>query len=321
MGNKNNIIEVNAIDKEVTIGIFSPSEPVINKRIEKFNAGINLLHENGFKTKLSKNVFAHTNYTAGDVKTRINDIHDLLDDDNVDILLSSWGGKGCSQLLKYLDYEKIKIAKKPILGFSDPCVLTNYISATTGLVTFYGPNVVGKLDQTSHLDFTILKPNLPKDYNILGNIDCVNSKIIFGGKATGKLFGGNLSTFVLGAVSSDIPRSFFDDGIFFWEELNMPIQIIDQYMTALKNMGIIDNLKGMVIGHFLCEEEKEWKKTEPFEAINNMFKKYNFPIIYSPTFGHIKLENPIFPIGALCTLDTSKKSLTLESKITRIQNG
>ncbi len=40
----------------------------------------------------------------------------------------------------------------------------------------------------------------------------------------------------------------------------MPIQIIDQYMTALKNLGIIKQLSGMVIGHFLCDEKKNGKE-------------------------------------------------------------
>lgn len=317
MYDKIHCLPVKAIKEGSVIGIFSPSEPVVESRIEKFNSGISILERNGFKVKLSNNVFKHTFYSAGDIATRVNDIHALIDDEEVDILLSSWGGKSCSQLLPFLDYDKIKMAEKPILGFSDPCVLTNYISAKTNLVTFYGPNVVGKLTQTEHSDIKILKSTLPDNFNILGNVEKIESKVLKAGKGTGRLFGGNLSTFVLGAVCSDIPYSFFYNGIFLWEELSMPIQIIDQYMTALKNLGIIKHLSGMVIGHFLCDEKKEWKRADEFDAINAIFSGYDFPIIYCPTFGHVPLENPIFPIGALCELDTNSRTLVLKQKILR----
>ncbi len=91
-----------------------------------------------------------------------------------------------------MDYEKIKAAKKPILGFSDPCVLTNYINAKTNIVTFYGPNVVGKLTQTEHSDLNILKSTLPNNFNILGKVENVESKVLKSGKRTGRLFGGKI---------------------------------------------------------------------------------------------------------------------------------
>jgi len=88
-------LPVKAIKEGSTVGIFSPSEPVVESRIEKFNSGISILERNGYKIKLSNNVFKHTFYSAGDIETRVNDIHALIiDDKEVNILLSSWGGEG-----------------------------------------------------------------------------------------------------------------------------------------------------------------------------------------------------------------------------------
>ena len=85
MYDKIHCLPVKAIKEGSVIGIFSPSEPVVESRIEKFNSGISILERNGFKVKLSNNVFKHTFYSAGDIATRVNDIHALIDDEEVDI--------------------------------------------------------------------------------------------------------------------------------------------------------------------------------------------------------------------------------------------
>ena len=307
-------IKVNKVSKGATIGIFSPSEPIVEKRISRFKNGISILEANGYKVKLANNALKITDYTAGCVNDRISDIHELLKDNNVDILVSSWGGKSCNQLVKNIDYKLIKKKRKAILGFSDACVLLNNITSRTGLITFYGPNVIGKLDETEHENMAILNGDF-YDENVLGKVERVDCKIIRGGKAKGKLIGGNLSTFVLGVVCSEIPHSYFDDAIFFWEDAGNSAQIINQYLTAISNRGIFERIKGMIIGDFITEETTEWKRTNDFKSIEQTLGNYNFPVLYAPTFGHRKLENPIFPIGANCSLDADKHMLKLNETI------
>ncbi|MDD4149171.1 MAG: LD-carboxypeptidase [Bacteroidales bacterium] len=303
-------IKVKRIKKGSTIGIFSPSEPIVEKRISRFNAGISILKSNGFKTKLATNALKITNYTAGTVSDRVSDLHELLRANDVDVLVSSWGGKSCNQLIKHLDYNLIKEKRKAILGFSDAGVLLNHINAKTGLITFYGPNVIGKLDETDHENMTILNDDFFQG-NILGNVENVNSQVIKSGTSEGKLIGGNLSTFVLGVACSEIPDSYFDGAIFFWEDAGNAAQIINQYLTAISNRGIFDRISGMIIGDFITEDTNEWKRTNDFDSIKQVLGNYNFPILYAPTFGHRKLENPLIPIGAKCRLDANKYSLKL----------
>jgi muramoyltetrapeptide carboxypeptidase LdcA involved in peptidoglycan recycling len=47
----------------------------------------------------------------------------------------------------------------------------------------------------------------------------------------------------------------------------------------------------------------------------NAISGYNFPVVYAPSFGHKRLENPVFPIGALCSLQTETFSLTIEEAV------
>ena len=310
------MIRVKNISRKIspTIGIFSPSEPVVESRMEKFNNGISILKQKGFEIVYGKNCFAHTNFTAGTISDRILDINSLLNDDQVDILLSSWGGKSCNELINHLNYDLIKEKRKPIIGFSDPCVLANIITAKTDLVTFYGPNVVGKMNETSHSDFNILKQS-SKNINIFDKSSKEEARTILKGNVSGKLIGGNLSTFTLGVACSEIDLSYYNDSILIWEDLGNPPQIINQYLRALENRGIMQRLKGMVIGYFVSEDSKSWKKVNPFEVIENIIKPYKIPTLYIPVFGHAVLENPVFPIGAMCSLDTENRSLTILEEI------
>lgn len=307
-------IPVKRFIEKTTIGIFSPSEPIVGNREEKFRNGLSILQKHGFQTKLAKNSLIKTGYMAGSIQNRIDDIYELINDINVGALITSWGGKSCNQLIKNLDFEKIAQARKPIMGFSDGDVLLNAITAHTGLITFHGPNVVGKLDETQHSDLSFFQRNL-NNYNILGETAHEVASTIRSGKITGKLFGGNLSTFVLSMIHSVISEEYWEGGIFFWEETSLPPQLIDQYLTGLKNTGFLDRLGGMVIGQFIYDDPVNWKQMDGLLAIKQILSKYNYPILYCPTFGHSKLENPIIPIGAICSLDTHKAELQLVESV------
>ena len=193
-------------------------------------------------------------------------------------------------------------------------VLLNNITARTGLVTFYGPNVVGKLDETDHSDLSILQIE-NNTTNLLGDTNKVSCRVLKEGIVEGHLVGGNLSTFVLGVVCSNIPDSYYDDAILFWEDAGNTAQIINQYLTAISNRGVFNRIKGMIIGDFLTEESQDWKKTDDFASIMSILDNYNIPVLYAPTFGHKKLENPILPIGAKCRLNVSECSLNLLTPI------
>lgn len=294
------------------IGIYSPSEPITENRKERVAQGINVIHQNGFRVKLGTNVFAQRYYMAGEPACRAQDVNQLIKDENVDILLASWGGKSCNQILPLIDFDLIKKSRKPILGFSDGCVLLNAITAKTNLFTFHGPNVAGKFFETKHPDLSILIKDFYEDkVNLLGKTENVNFRILKKGKCQGRLFGGNLSTFVLGLLGSEyIPK--FKEGIFFWESAGETPQIIDQFLTCLKNAGIFNFVKGMIIGDFIREETEKYKARDPFDAILDIFNDFNFPILHCPTFGHPgHLENPVIPIGPMCELNAKEVSLYL----------
>ena len=299
-----------------TIGIFSPSEWLGDNRPERVHAGAEMLERQGFKVQYARNYLCQDTIRAGTVEQRTSDISELLDRPDVDALLATWGGKACNHLVSKLPYPKFATAQKPIIGFSDTCVLSNAISAKTGLVTFYGPNIAGKLDESTWSDFGWLRKDFPwSTTNLIGSVQNEGALTLQRGRVSGRLVGGNLNCFVLGNVLSEIYLSHFDGRIFLWEDLGLVPRQIDQFLTALVNCGFMDRIGGMVVGDFFQEESHEWLRSDPLESVMHALRDYDFPIVYAPNFGHRSLENPAFPIGATCTLDADDLTLVAEDQI------
>lgn len=298
------------------IGVFSPSEPITPERRKRLDEGLRILKSNGFNTRLSTHALDSKTYMAGEVKDRASDIVELAVLPEVHALMASWGGKSCSQLLPHLDFKALSDSRKPILGFSDGCVPLNAITSITGLITFHGPNIVGKLTETKHANLRILVDDFyEKRVNLLGETRAVGAKVLRPGIARGRLFGGNLSTFVLGLLGSSFMPSL-DGVLLFWESAYEPVQIVDQFLTCLRNAGAFDRLAGMVIGDFFTAEQG-YKARDPFELLRDIVGDFDFPVLYCPTFGHpAHLENPILPIGAACELNASAMSLDLLEPVT-----
>jgi muramoyltetrapeptide carboxypeptidase len=312
-----NALRPKRLHKGDVVGVFSPSEPITDRRLGRLNEGLSLLRSNGFQTSLAANALKAVYYMAGSVRQRADDISELIENSRINALITSWGGKSCNQLLPHLNYSAIANARKPLLGFSDGCVLANAITGRTSLVTFYGPNVVGKLSETHHANLALLfgDENF-HDINLLGNVNAVEAKVIKSGSAEGRLFGGNLSTFVLGLVGSDyIP--FNAGGLFFWESGGETPQIVHQLLSCIRNAGLFDKLGGMIIGDFIRPEPDDYKRRDPLEMILEVTSGFTFPIVYCPTFGHLpNLENPIIPIGLMARMDSSTMTLKpLESVV------
>jgi len=311
----------NALTNGGTIGLFSPSEPVGGGRLARLTGNLDRLRKVGFRIVESEGMKKISAYTAGSVADRVKDIHALIADPEIDCLLATWGGKQCNELLAWLDFDAIGEAQKPVIAFSDGCVLLNAITSRTGLVTFHGPNVAGKLDESEHWDMSLLDGSRATYgfdvFALSGQRE--NVEVWRPGIAEGRLFGGNLNTFVLGLVGTSF-LEISEPILFFWESLGDRPQIIHQQLTCLVNAGWFDHIVGMVVGDLFVDPEPEgceWKNRSARDATLNALDSFTFPILKCDTFGHRRLENPIVPIGPRCELDTTKRAVKLLDMIVK----
>ena len=99
------------------------------------------------------------------------------------------------------------------------------------------------------------------------------------------------------------------DGIFIWEDICKPVNRLDMMLTHFRDVGVFDNLKGMIVGELVSCEPSDNVSCE--EMLLDLLSDYNFPILTGVSFGHtpVKLTLPIGSIASGSTGQTLKLHL------------
>ena len=240
-----------------TVGVITPATATFQQvELDIVRESLTAL---GFVVRMGPHVMSRHGSLGGTDAERAADFNAFANDPDVRAILPTRGGWGSARLLPLLDYDAIRRNPKVILGFSDITALLNGIHARTGLITFHGPNGGGRWDATS-LDWmkrvifgaeTMTYANLKtmSDRNVLAQIEYRTQKIA-GGRARGRLVGGNLTVLTAMLGSPYVPS--FDGAILFVEDTGEAYYRIDRMMTQLKIAGVLSKIRGFVFG--TCNE-------------------------------------------------------------------
>lgn len=292
----------------MTIGLFTPSSPLLhNYRVESLLRGVSILREWGFRvTEPTKEQLSGWKRYRSSAE-RADEFHALLENDEIDVLLSTWGGKTCNELLPLIDYDLVQRSRKPILGVSDVAVLLNAVYSKTGLVTFYGPNIAGKLHETMETHLPLLKARGAIGRNLIP--DC-SYEVVREGTCVGVLVGGSLGTYTIGLAGTEFypqtPKS-----ILFWETGSLAYEEIRQHLQKLKLVGALKSVVGVLVGN--CAQISDFGLLDKY--LSEFFSPPT-PILRGDFLGHGLFPNPTLPIGATVRLDASGQSLILLEEVT-----
>ena len=198
-------------------------------------------------------------YLAGQDRDRAADINGFFRDRDVAAVLPIRGGWGSARVLPYLDFDMIRRNPKIVVGYSDVTALLTSLYARTGLVTFHGPNGMGRWDAYSLEYFkrvvfdgeAVTFANTPRtsDNNVLTPTQN-RIRTITAGTATGTLLGGNLTVLTAIMGSPYVPN--FQNAILFLEDVGEDIYRVDRMLTTLKLAGVLTQIRGFVFG--TCSE-------------------------------------------------------------------
>src|SRR5215217_4412228 len=130
-----------------TVGIVAPASATFNTL--DLQIARESLEALGLKVQVGGHVLDRHGYLAGQDKDRAADINRFFSDPGIRAVLPLRGGWGASRVLPALDYEAIRRNPKIVLGYSDITALHMAIAAKTGLITFHGPNGMGRWDEFS----------------------------------------------------------------------------------------------------------------------------------------------------------------------------
>ena len=258
------------------------------------------------------------------------------------------------ELLPHIDYDLIRSSPKPFCGYSDITLLHHAFYTKAGLRTFYGPAAITQFGDYPHpLPFTakhwlhVLQPTSPSDdtSTIVGSmprsdvwtqefLDWESGedgkrpramtpskgwKWLRPGKAEGTIMGGCLPSILQLAGTPYLPSY---TGTILLLEMpdwdapgkSMPLEFARSNVADLVNMGVIGEIKGMVVGRPYQYDEEVWGQWEAM--IVEMCAGIDFPILCNVDVGH---TDPMLtvPLGARCSLDSEKDEWVVLEKAVR----
>jgi muramoyltetrapeptide carboxypeptidase len=252
-----NVVKPRRLAAGDTVGLVAPANATFQS--QDLQIAQESLEALGLKVKVGGHLLDRHGYLAGRDKDRADDINRFFADSSVRAVLPIRGGWGSSRLLPHLDFDTIRKNPKIVLGYSDITALLLGIHAKTGLVTFHGPNGMGRWDAFS-VDFfkrmlmqgesiAYQNPRQLSDKNSLTPIEN-RTLVIKGGKARGRLLGGNLTVLTTIVGSEYLP--VWDGAILFCEDVGEQFYRIDRMLTQLKLAGVLSRISGFVFG--TCSE-------------------------------------------------------------------
>lgn len=287
--------------------ILSPSGNISAAHV---NNAADIIRSWGLEVTLSENALRETGRFSGFVEQRLHDLQTAMDNPEVKLIFCARGGYGAVHLLDRLDFSAMKENPKWLIGYSDITALHTALQSN-GIMSVHGPMAqhfseegaanLSVLYSKAALSGKDLNYTVPTEYPFLNRQ----------GRATGTLFGGNLSVYssMLGSKYIKIPRN----GILLLEDIGEEPYRIDRMIYQLKIAGVFKRLKGLIVGQFTEYEEDNKMYGSLYESILSAVKEFDFPICFGYPVGHTKINLPII-MGGNATLTINKEEVLLKQR-------
>jgi muramoyltetrapeptide carboxypeptidase LdcA involved in peptidoglycan recycling len=312
-----------------TIGIVSPSwggAGLFPQRLEK---GIHHLQTLGFQVRLAQHALNQSGFVSDTPGNRVDDIHTMFADPDIKAVIAAIGGDHSCHLLPLLDFDLIADYPKVFMGFSDVTVLNIAIWTVTGLTTFNGPALLTDfaeypqmmgytehyfmkaVTETKPIGLIEPSPDWTEEFLDWGTppgqmrarqrLSSPGWTWLKGGQAEGRLLGGCLESLQHLRGTPFWPN--WQDAIFFFEtsEDKPSPETVDGILMDYENMGIFDQIKGMLVGRPMRYTEDE--KQSLRDVLLERTRRFAFPIVTDMDFGHTSPQFTL-PLGLRARMDS-----------------
>ena len=252
------------------IGIITPAGRLAPELME---SGIAVLRKEGIKVETPAPLpECKVAYLAGTPEDRAEQIETLWLDPEIDMLLCSRGGFGCSQLLPLLNWRKLAKRNIPLAGYSDITAL-HWGMMTRGAGTPVVSPMLGKLSSIDE----VTRCSIAGAFT--GKERSAVVRRIAGEDFSGKILAGNLTVAASLAGGDYIPDT--KDKVILLEDINEPAYKIDRCLTQLEQSGLFDRVAGVVFGTFSGCDLRELE-----ELLSRFAARINKPVACGFPFGH-----------------------------------
>ncbi len=311
--------------------------------VHRYELGKKRLEEDfGLKVIAMPNALKGSDYVYSHPKKRAEDLMMAFKDKSIKGIFTMIGGDDSLRIIPYIDYNIIKNNPKIFIGYSDTTV-TNFILYKAGLMSYYGPAVLSEFAENGQMhNYTkkYINETLFSKENVVitSSLEWTNDRIDWTDKTKnnvlrkmqsethgyeilqgtgiieGELLGGCLEVMQM-IIGTDIwPNIEEWDNKILFIETSEGKPSPDEVIYALRHLvalGIIDRIKGIIVGKPKGETYYEEYKEAFHKVINIESGKKDLPILYNVNFGH-SAPMCILPYGGFIKIDLDKKIIILE---------
>lgn len=295
-----------------TVALTAPSSPVPASVLKSSIRSIEFL---GLKTLVMESCRQQHGYLAGTDLQRASDINTAFANPEVRGIFCLRGGFGATRILPLLDFDSIRKTPKIFTGYSDITALHVAFNQHCNFITFHGPMPNSKYYHMDPFSLESLKQYLfcgiPR--SPVSNPPGEPIQVLYPGKASGILTGGNISLLVSTLGS---PYEIDTRGkILFLEEVGERPYRLDKALTALALAGKFRDCAGIILGTFAECEEPEDPDTVPASTViaqstlelTDIFREvilpFEKPTLLNFRAGHIYPQSTL-PFGTAVSFHT-----------------
>ena len=320
-----------------TVGIVSPASAFFTINEPAFQRGIAYLEGAGLRVQVAPHTLDQRQHLNPPTQHRAEDLNQMFADPKIKAIFCLSGGSGVNAVLPLLDWGQIERSPKVVMGYSAITALLIGLYAKVGLATFHGPMILnGFSEYPQPFAYTwqsveqvlfkaepvgTLKPPAqwtdayPSEDQPRAMKTNPGWRWLREGKASGRLIGGNLSI-MLTLVGTPYWAPL-RGAILCLEEVNFGdglLRKVDKSLAQCQQMGLFDQIAGLVIGKVNELSEEEEKLFE--SLILEYTAGSQFPILTGVDFGHTAPQLTL-PIGIQASLNSQQDRFSIDEAAVR----
>jgi muramoyltetrapeptide carboxypeptidase len=283
------------------IAIVAPAGKLANGALKE---AIKSFDSWGIEVILGKHVYDQNDYFAGTDNDRLADLQWAMDDPTIEAILFARGGYGTTRILDEINFLKFKAQPKWLIGFSDITALHLKLQ-TLEIASIHGPMGISFGQKGSSNSIESLKTLLFKGTSDLNS----SQPALRSGSIEAEVTGGNLALLADSfGTSSEIDPS---NKILFIEDVGENTYRIDRMLRQLLRAGKLDNLAGLVVGHFSLIDDGDTPFGQSWrEVIEEVTNRFNYPLAFGFNIGH-EPENIPIVVGGTYQFNAGEASSSL----------
>lgn len=298
-----------------TVGICAPASSWENR--SELLRGVAGLEAWGLRVMLGDHVNDRHGYMAGRDADRAADLHAMLRDPEVKAVVCLRGGYGTPRLIRLLDEAAFAADPKALCGYSDLTTLHLAQQRWGNVISFYSNGATGVGDaETTPFSKDHLRRALFSDepFGPIGpNPDDPYVRTVVGGRTSGRLSGG-CAGLLASAIGTRLQPDF-RGRIVVLEEIELEGYVLDGILTHLRNAGLFEGARGVVIGDIKTKWSGGIAELSAEDMVEDILAPLGLPLIFGLPIGHNK-HHATVPFGALATLDADAGTLVVEEVVT-----